>query len=116
MFNEKYFCVDSVPQNYTDKLNEGMLYVRWDKAKLEALKSGGNLRYDCGLIIMEKRLQWISDEERIRLTTFKTKLEQVIQLNSDMRNLTTSNDEKIERNRENNYNRGKLAIVTAMLN
>lgn len=111
----KYVCVDSIPKDYTDTTDNPMVYQIWTEARLKALRTNKNIRQDCHIIIMENWLNIITDDERARLIGMKSKLEQAIELNSEIWHLTNSETEKEERKRQNNYNRWKLAIVNAML-
>ena len=111
---EDYKCVDSIPAG--TNLNKPMIYAFWDKSKIETLIKNGNLRKDCHIIIMNNRLKKeINNIERTRLIWFKSRLEEMISANSWIWENTNNESEKIERNRQNIYNRAKLKIINAML-
>ena len=111
---EDYKCVDSIPAG--TNLNKPMIYTFWDKSKIKTLIKNGNLRKDCHIIIMNNRLKKeINNIERTRLIWFKSRLEEMISANSWIWENTNNKSEKIERNRQNIYNRIKLKIINAML-
>lgn len=115
MFNNKYFCVDSVSRNYTDKINEGMQYVWWDSSRLQKLRDWHNLRSDCHVIIMDRWLRETDTKEGERLLAMKKSIENAITANSEIRALTTSQQEKDLRHKQNEYNRTKVKLIEAML-
>jgi len=79
------------------------------------LRESKNYRLDCHIIILDKWLKEEDPTEIERLKKFKAELEKAIEANSAIWNLTTQEEEKKERNRQNNYNRAKLAIIDSML-
>jgi hypothetical protein len=112
---EDYVCVDSIPQDVTKDRKTPMIYEFGDKQRVEILRDQGNLRNDCHIIIMERRLKEKDPMEIERLTKFKVLLDEAIKTNSDIWFLTNNQAEKDQRKAMNDYNRGKLAIVEAML-
>ena len=112
---DSYICVDSVPK--TDRISNdpAMIYEIGNLEKLRYFLKKTNIRADVHIFIMEERLRETDTKEKDRLENFKKNLEQAIEANSNLWNLTTQEEEKLERNRQNNYNRAKLKIIEAML-
>ena len=108
-------CIDSIPKSYYSK--DINIPMKWNYGDIYRLLENGNMRYDYHILIREAWLkQEMTSEEEDRLIQFKMKLEAVIELNSDIRWLTNSKEEKTKREQMNNYNRSKLRIIEAMLN
>lgn len=116
MLTDNYICVDSVPR-ISAKKDIPMTYTYGNLDRIKELVKAWNFRSDIHIIIMEKRLtdKELSQEERLRLITFKAKLEIVIQCNSDMWTLTTQEADKKRLHNENVYNRWKLRVINGLL-
>ena len=116
MLMDNYICIDSVPKSLTpSQYKIPMKYVWWDKEKITKLVNRTNMRRDTHIIIMESRIKETDPVEIERLKKFKENLEKAISVNSELRHLTTQESERIERNRQNDYNRSKLAVVNSLL-
>jgi len=113
MLNKSYSCVDSVCVR--NDIRTPMIYQWWDKSKLESLIKNYNMRVDCTILIMEKRLNGISESERQRLTTMRSLLQVAIDTNNKLIVLTNSKIEKDERVKQNQYNESKIKVIDAML-
>lgn len=112
---ENNVCIDSIPQDVTHDRYTPMVYEFWGDQRVEILRDQHNLRNDCHVVIMERWLKEKDPKEIERLTKFKALLDEAIMLNSDIWFLTNNEAEKKERQRQNDYNRGKLAVVNALL-